>query len=292
MTITNGEITVPNSDITIGAVYTTSSGLSEFDITLTTVTGLNVTLNMNGTKNWGDGTTDTSTSHTYSTTGDYTITCDGTTMNTSTSNGLFGQTSGNDCYCLTSARLANVTDISNGAFAYCFSLMSITIPKGVTSIGERAFTNYCAIRSIVLPSTVTSIGIASFYYTENLKAMALPSGITTIDNTALQTIKCLESITLPQSISSINNGLISQNRVICHITIPYGVTSIGSHAFQNNTSIIEYDFSNCTSIPTLSNTNAFLSINALCKIKVPASLESAWKTETNWSTYANYIVGV
>ena len=94
------------------------------------------------------------------------------------------------------------------------------------------------------------------------------------------------------SISSINNGLISQNRVICHITIPYGVTSIGSHAFQNNTSIIEYDFSNCTSIPTLSNTNAFLSINALCKIKVPASLESAWKTETNWSTYANYIVGV
>ena len=93
VTITNNTVTVTNSDITIGATYTTASGLSEFDITLTTGTGLSVTLNMDGTKDWGDGTSDTSTIHTYVSTGDYTITCDGSTMNTSKSSGLFGQSS-------------------------------------------------------------------------------------------------------------------------------------------------------------------------------------------------------
>ena len=59
----------------VGQVYTTASGLSEFDIELNAVTGLSVTLNMNGTKNWGDGTSDTTTSHTYANAGKYTISC-------------------------------------------------------------------------------------------------------------------------------------------------------------------------------------------------------------------------
>ena len=38
--------------------------------------------------------------------------------------------------------------------------------------------------------------------------------------------------------------------------------------------------------------NAFNGINPLCKIKVPASLETEWKEATNWATYADYIGGV
>ena len=49
--ITNNTITVGDSDITIGATYTTTSGLTEFDITLTEATGLKVTCNMTGTRN-------------------------------------------------------------------------------------------------------------------------------------------------------------------------------------------------------------------------------------------------
>ena len=247
VTITNNTVTVTNSDITISATYTTASGLSEFDITLTAVTGLSVTLNINGTKDWGDGTSDTSKTHTYASAGDYTITCDGSTMNTSSSGGLFGQTPSAINYYVKDVRFgSSVRSIGNYAFQYCYSLISITIPSSVTSINIYVFQNCHSLTSITIPNSVTSIGNYTFSY-------------------------CY--------------SLIS-------ITIPSSVTSIGTNAFVQCFSILEYDFSNHTVVPTLSNTSAFNGINKICKIKVPASLEAEWKVATNWSTYADYIVGV
>lgn len=198
--VTNNTVTIEDNDVMVVAVYTTASGKSEFDITLTKVTGLSVTLNMNGTKDWGDGTSDTVTTHTYAAYGDYTITCDGTTMTTSSGSGLFGQSSSAKNYYCIEARFANVTRITVGAFYYCYSLTNVTIPSGVTSIGSSAFYN-------------------------------------------------------------------------CY-------------------SITKYDFSQCTSVPTLSNINAFTGKNAICKIIVPDSLYDSWITATNWSTYVDYIYKV
>ena len=52
-----------------------------------------------------------------------------------------------------------------------------------------------------------------------------------------------------------------------------------------------YDFSTHTSVPTL-NKNVFSGIPDDCQIRVPAALYDSWKSATNWSTYADYIVGV
>ena len=38
--------------------------------------------------------------------------------------------------------------------------------------------------------------------------------------------------------------------------------------------------------------NAFNNISADCEIRVPAALADEWKAATNWSTYADHIVGV
>lgn len=139
--VSDNKVTIADNDIMVGAVYTTASGQNEFDITLTKVTGLSVTLNMNGTKDWGDGASNTNTTHTYGACGDYTIKCNGTTMTTSDSAGLFGQgVNARNSYC-TEARFATVTSIGNSAFYECFSLTSIVIPSSVTSIGESAFHN-------------------------------------------------------------------------------------------------------------------------------------------------------
>ena len=53
-----------------------------------------------------------------------------------------------------------------------------------------------------------------------------------------------------------------------------------------------YDFTKHTSVPTLENVNAFQNIPSDCVIKVPELLVEEWKAATNWSTYADKIVGV
>ena len=81
---------------------------------------------MAGTKNWGDGTSDATTSHTYSAIGDYTITCDGTTI----PEYVMGQFAYSPTYILTRVRISsNVTNMEWKCFEYCWSLTSITIPK-------------------------------------------------------------------------------------------------------------------------------------------------------------------
>ena len=102
----------------------------------------------------------------------------------------------------------------------------------------------------------------------------------------------LSSITIPDGVTSIGKNAFYGCNSLASITIPDGVTSIGDYAFTNCSSVAFYDFTACTSIPMLSNTNAFSNIVADCQIRVPASLVDAWKTATNWSTYADHIVGV
>lgn len=67
------------------------------------------------------------------------------------------------------------------------------------------------------------------------------------------------------------------------------VTSIDNYAFEHNYSLIKYDFSKHTSVPTLTYTSAFTDINSICKIIVPDSLYDSWIAASDWSTYANYI---
>ncbi|MCI6609499.1 MAG: leucine-rich repeat domain-containing protein [Ezakiella sp.] len=425
--ITDGKVVIDNNNIMAGAVYTTASGQNEFDITLTKATGLSVTLNMNGTKDWGDGTSNTETSHTYTTRGDYTIKCDGTTMTTSSSAGLFGQTNGRgkyyctavrfaavtsigsyafdscfsltnvilsnsvtsinenaffDCYSLTNVIIPNsVTSIGSFAFFDCYSLTSMAIPNSVTSIGENAFSNcysltnvvipnsvisidknvfykchsltnviipnsvtsigsyafyYCySLTNIVIPDSITSIGECAFYYCYSLTNVVIPNSVTSIgrrvfnscysltnvvlsnsvtnidestfaDCSSLTSIvipnsvtnigsfaflRCysLTNVVIPNSVTSIDSYAFGNCSSLTNLIIPNSMTSIGSYAFNSCYSLINYDFSQHTGVPTLSSTDAFNSINGICKIIVPDSLYDEWIAASNWSTYANYI---
>jgi hypothetical protein len=98
--------------------------------------------------------------------------------------------------------------------------------------------------------------------------------------------------TTATSLSQNGGSTFSGRSTLKKLYIPNSITSISSYIFSSCVSLIEYDFSDHTTVPTLSSTNAFNNINKIAKIKVPAALEAEWKATTNWSTYANYIVGV
>lgn len=379
--VSDNKVTIADNDIIVGAVYTTVSGQNEFDITLTKATGLTIALYMDGTKDWGDGTSDTATSHTYTAYGDYTIKCNGTKMTTSSSSGLFGQSSSIKNYYCTAVRFATVTNIGTYAFNYCYSLTNIVIsnsvisikgfafyvcaslisivipnsvtsietyafyncyslinivipnsvtiiqsrvvsgcssltsivipnnvtsiggyafcecpsltkiiiPNGVTSIGTYAFSSCNSLTNIVIPNSVTSIGTEAFAYLLALTSIVIPSGMTSIKDSTFSSLRSLINVVIPNSITKIGGLAFYSCYSLTSIVIPNSVTSIGDRAFGDCYSLTRYDFSQHTSVPTLTNKSAFSGINGLCKIIVPDNLYDEWIAASNWSTYANYI---
>lgn len=287
--ITDGKVVIDNNNIMVGAVYTTASGQNEFDITLTKVTGLSVTLNMDGTKDWGDGTSDTNTTHTYTSYGDYTIKCNGTMMTISSSEGLFGQLSGVKSYYCTKARFATVTNINETSMQYCYSLTNIVISNSVTSIEASAFSSCSSLTNVVIPNGVTYIGTNAFYYCYSLKSLVIPNSVTSIEASTFSSCGSLTNVVISNGVTSIGGNAFSYCYSLKSLVIINGVTSIGSDAFYDCRSLMKYDFSQCTAVPTLSNTNALANINNIAKIIVPDSLYDEWIAASNWSTYADYI---
>ena len=292
------DLKTTNRKINVGAMYITDDGKTRIYIHLEegrTSPMLGVCPNGTVTVDWDDGTThDTLTgtstntvkwtpTHNYAAPGDYVIklTVSGTmsVYGVSTSNqhsAILRYSSGADqrnrVYQNSVKRVEigdGVTSIRDAAFYDCSSLASITIPDGVTSIGRSAFRNCYSLASITIPDGVTSIGSNVFYGCSSLASITIPDGVTSIGSSAFQYCLSLTSVTIPD-----------------------GVTSIDSNVFKSCVGVAFYDFSNHTAAPTLKNTNAFEGIAADCEIRVPASLVNEWKAATNWSTYADHIVGV
>ena len=80
----------------------------------------------------------------------------------------------------------SVTSIRSGAFYYCSSLTSVTIPNSVTSIGDRAFF-YCSnLTSVTIPDSVTSIGERAFENCTKLTSVTLLNSQTKIHEDAFK----------------------------------------------------------------------------------------------------------
>ena len=82
-------------------------------------------------------------------------------------------------------------------------------------------------------------------------------------------------------------------RALSEFVIPNDIyDGLTTNIFTGCSGMKYYDFSQWTSVPTLSNANTFTGIPGDCEIRVPASLVDTWKAATNWATYADHIVGV
>ena len=214
------------------------------------------------TIDWGDGsapqtlsgTGKVNTTHRYAAIGDYVISLD------PADGGTFGLGGRSSSYCV-------MGSTGNNGRVYCNMLQAVEIGNGVTSIYDYAFYNCYSLSNIVIPEGVTSIGSYAFSNCYSLSSVVIPDSVTSIGSQAFQYCSSLSSVVIPDS-----------------------VTSIGSQAFQYCYGMAFYDFSSHTSVPSLDNTNAFLSIPSDCKIIVPDALYDEWIAATNWSSYASQII--
>ena len=198
-----------------------------------------------------------------------------------------------NCYSIASITIPDsVTSIGGSALENCYSLASVTIPGGVTSIGVAAFGECRSIASITIPDGVTSIGASAFVSCYSLASVTIPGGVTSISDSAFGDCRSLASITIHDGVTSIVDYAFSGCRSLASITIPDGVTSIGTSVFSNCYGMRYYDFSACTSIPALSNSNAFRNNPSDFQMLIPSALYNNWKTATNWATYASKMVSV
>lgn len=198
-----------------------------------------------------------------------------------------------DCKLLSEFILPNtITEFGANMFRNTRAV-SITIPSGVTSIGNYCFYNCNFLETLTIPSSVTSIGAECFRYCYNLTNLDISSTtVTTLGTNVFANCTSLSSITLPDTVTSLGNTCFQYCYSLTTLTIPASVTSLGNSCFTNCAIMKEYHFLRTTP-PTL-GTTVFANISSQCKIYVPYSADhsilNAYKTATNWSTYASYIV--
>ena len=129
-------------------------------------------------------------------------------------------------------------------------------------------------------------------YCNMLQKVELGKGVVGLRQRDFCNCFSLVSITIPNSVTSIGNYVFYCCYSLASIVIPNSVMSITSSLFEKCYGMKFIDFSQHESVHTLSSTSAFSGISSDCEIRVPAALVDEWKAATNWSAWADYIVGV
>ena len=179
---------------------------------------------------------------------------------------------------------SGLRSIGNAAFQNCGALSSVTLSSGLVSIGSYAFSNCTALGSIAIPSGV-NLGAYAFNGCSSLMTVSLPSYLPSLPNYCFQNCTALASIAFPDNLQSIGQYAFSGCSFAGNnysLELPSTVTTIGDHAFGNLRHLI---------IP--SNTPVTIAANSFVKdytyLYVPADMVEMYKSQTNWSEYADRI---
>ena len=160
----------------------------------------------------------------------------------------------------------SVTTLESNAFRFCSGLTSIDIPNSVTTFGEGVFSVCSALTSVNIQSTLTSIPGSMFYGCHSLTSFNIQSGVTSIGQSAFEECSGLTSVTIPSNVTSIDKRAFYNCRRLTSVTVEATTPpTMGIQVFNNTNN---------------------------CPIYVPAESVDAYKTETNWSSYASRIQAI
>ena len=294
----NNDFDNVTDDLDVGAIYTTKSGASEFDFDLNAQTGLELTIKLNVLNaglqiDWGDGSSETITttgvatfSHEYASSGMRTVKIFGNWQNSD-------QVVRSPVLGLTSAFICGLARINNFLVNSARSLKVCTISAtGYSGVGNYTFQSTLSLRHLNVPRLMGELNFAiqpQNMQNSGVRHVVLPSNCKKLTG-AIFFQKCanLEDIVLPNSLDEIGAGCFADAQTgLSEIIIPPLVATIGDLAFRDR-----YSLSRVVMRPTTPPTIAegtFPTGGSLKEIIVPAGCGEAYKSATNWSTFADII---
>lgn len=139
---------------------------------------------------------------------------------------------------------ANVTEIGDGAFRYCYKLARVqfTTNSQLTKIGTYAFSGCTLLKYIFLDYTqLTSIGTYAFESCTTLTSLTFPSTLQSIGDTAYSKCNGLLTINFPSSLTELGYGAFSSCSNLKYLNFPEDC----------KLTTIDENFNNCTSLKTL-----------------------------------------
>ena len=192
----------------------------------------------------------------------------------------------------------DVTTIGNSAFAECYNLATITIPKSITSIGDSAFQNCSSLaefkgkfasadgRCLIVD------GELKFFAPAGLTEYTIPDGVTSIGEDAFRWCESLASINIPEGVTEIGYYAFGGTN-LTSVTLPKSLTSLGRIALAYCHSLKDVYCKAITppaAIADSSTWGAFDYNASDRKIYVPMESIEEYKTAEGWSDYADSIV--
>ncbi len=193
----------------------------------------------------------------------------------------------------------SVTSIGMGAFYYCTSLTSVTIPNSITHIEWAAFYNTgiynnesnwdngvlyvdnCLIATLGDISSVYTvkeetrlIADLAFYWCSSLTSVTIPNNVTNIGGGIFGYCKNLQSVVLPENITSLSPGL----------------NDVEVYGFFEGCSSLTSITLNSTTPPAIDRTYsdgyAFEGVDNSIPIYVPCGCVDSYK-RSDWSYFSN-----
>lgn len=176
--------------------------------------------------------------------------------------------------CYTSRIPSGITEIGEGAFAYCKRLNGITIPEGVLYIGSDAFWRCSGLKTIELPSSLLGFkGSEHFYCCTSLSRIHIPEKVNLIPTSIFVGCTSLNNIDVDKRNKKYDsrkncNAIVetSKDKLVAGCSssvIVDGIKEIGEDAFAKS---------------------------GITSIFIPASVNRIYSTSFRGSRYCNSIV--
>jgi hypothetical protein len=302
-------------DLDVGAIYDTIDGKTYLFLKVTTVTGLQPTLQLNKsttallTINWGDATTNTTTSSgnvnitktaAYSSVGDYVVSIEcAANYGVNTSTGFI--LGNNTTYSRTLIKAyigANVNTLTLG-FTNNTMMELFSIPNNITTLPADILSGCASLKHFNMPSSVTSFGVLADGC-RSLKSISLSQGNITIASASFRNCNSLQKIILPNATTTINSNAFVSCTSLSYVYMPNTITTIGQIAFALCTSLITIElsvnvvialsaFEGCSSLNTIvlpsgtttSGGTIFQNCISLTSINIPTSITTIQSSTFN-----------